>query len=148
MIQTGYYSFRLALLHNHLPQNDFWRFAYHVSRVWLAFGQKYYLHSPPHFHRGFCFVLFSFFLRCSNITSVGWQWHSHESSSMWKIKTILCIMCLCLLQTGDLAHILLARLGFLPKKIRHGMLPGLTLRQRQLAARTHGWRPGLWRVLG
>lgn len=53
---------------------------------------------------------------------------------------ILCIMRLCFThRLGDLAHILLACLGFLPKKIRHGMLPGLMLPQRQPAARTRAW---------
>ena len=115
----------------------------------LFVGKKYYQHSLPHFHRDFCFVLFRFFLPCSNITSVGWLWHSHEGSSMWKIKMILCITCLCFTcRLGDLAHMLLAYLGFLPKKIRHGILPGLTLLRRQPPARTHAWGPGLWRVLG
>lgn len=38
---------------------------------------------------------FVLFLLCCNVTSVGWQRHSHKGLCTWKIKMILCMICLC-----------------------------------------------------
>lgn len=115
----------------------------------LLLGKKYSISIPFHISIGIFALFHLVFFLPRNITSVGWPWHSHEGSSMWKIRMILCITCLCFTRKlGDLAHILLVCLGFLQRKPKHGMLPGLTLLQREAAARTRAWGLGLWSVPG
>lgn len=92
-------SFRLTLPYNNLPQNSL-RVSLVRPQVQTYFWKKkyhQYLLCP-----GFCFFF------CVVMLLLLVRWHSHKGSSKWKIKMILCIMCLCFThKQGDLSHILL-----------------------------------------